>query len=333
MTKMFSIIICTYNRAKILEICLNSVANLAKNDNFDYEVLIIDNNSTDDTKKTTEDLISTFPDDRQSGWAYHLETKQGLSHARNRGIAESRGDWLIFLDDECDVRADWLMRLQRIMDRENPVMLGGPYRGKFLPGVDRSRYAKGYLERYGDSYHLRDAWQERWLSKPGLSGGNMAIRRDLLEELGSFDPAFGMSGGKLRYGEETDLQLRILARHPVHSIYYSPDLELIHYIRPEKTGLRPSFESCVQRARNVATLQSSSRSRQNLSWLELLSQIWILIRRTAGLLAFLCVQYIQTLITRDNVVRPVYEAIHSGKLQAFLQIAITVGSATIFNRR
>jgi len=333
MKTKFSIVICTYNRCKILEICLNSVALLEQHDGFDYEVLIVDNNSGDNTRETAETFVAALPETLRSKWSYHHETRQGLSHARNRGIAESRGDWLVFLDDECELEPDWLTRVHRIVKDKAPVMVGGPYRGRFLPDLDPSLYARGYLESYGDSHHLRDNWPEGWLTKPGLSGGNMAIKRDLLEQVGFFDPAFGMTGATMQYGEETELQMRVLAVFPGGGIFYSPDLELVHYIRPEKTGLRASFKSCVQRARNVASLQRSKTRLNRPTLSDQLSKVWILTRRGAGLTTFLGARFIRAGLSGDTFARPIYEAVHSGKLQAFLQIAMTVGELLRPERR
>ncbi|XHC10784.1 glycosyltransferase family 2 protein [Labrenzia sp. ac12] len=332
MKTMFSIIICTYNRSDILSICINSIAKLNKNKNFDYEILIVDNNSKDATQKAVQDFFLTLPSIQRNKWSYHLERLQGLSNARNRGVSESRGNWLVFLDDECDVDADWLDRLYCVIGHKSPVMVGGPYRGKYLPEIDKRHYAKGFLEKYGDSYHIRDDWQERWLSKPGLSGGNMAIRRDLLEKVGTFDPNFGMSGSETRYGEETELQLRILALCPNNSIYFSPDLELIHYIRPEKTRLLASLQSCIQRAKNVANLQRSHPQYASSSSNLLLLKLWILVRRSFELMIFVAVQFLKAGVKRAPFSRPCYEVIYSGKLQALVQVAFSVVDIVRHNR-
>jgi len=324
MSLKYSIIVCTYNRQNIIEICLKSICLLNKSGDCDFEVLIVDNNSTDATGATVREFLSCLSAELQGKWHYHLERSQGLSHARNRGISESQGEWLVFLDDECELDKEWLTRLHVKITINSPLMLGGPYRGKFLPSADRSDYARGYLEKYGDSHHLRDRWPSRWLQKPGLSGGNMAIRRDVLQTVGGFDPELGMSGTQMRYGEETELQLRILTRYGPRSIYYSPDLLLVHYIRPDKTGLRTSFHSCVQRARNVSNLQRDARNSKKLSVAELFSKIWILIRRLADLLVFLSVQYMQTIFTKGGISNPIYEAVQNGKLQACLQIGMTL---------
>lgn len=325
MNPQYSLIICTYNRHKVLAICLESIARLVAPADVQFEVLLIDNNSQDATPQTFSDIRKGLPEDQSENWSYFLEKKQGLSHARNRGFDESSGKWLVFLDDECELEPDWIARLHREIEKHAPLMIGGPYRGKFLPNINLSDYAPDFLERYGDSYHLRDHWPGRWLLKPGLSGGNMAVRRDTLEKAGLFDPDLGMSGSKISYGEETELQIRILENKPDHSIYYSPELALVHYIRPEKTGVRQALVGCIQRAKNVANLKYAQISAEGKVRNALLPQSWILIRRFLALAFYFGSSFLRACFKRDFMSRPIYDAIYSGKLQALLQVALTIG--------
>jgi glycosyltransferase involved in cell wall biosynthesis len=324
MKTKYSIIVCTFNRCDILKICLDSIANLDVSAHSNVQVILVDNNSTDRTKHYFDKIANKFSPNSNFDWKYCFEIRQGLSHARNKGIAESHGEWLIFLDDECDLKRDWLLCLDYKIKAHSPMMIGGPYRGKFLPNIDKSRYARGFLERYGDSHHLRDSWLEGSLFKPGLSGGNMSIRREALEKVGLFDPDLGMSGKKIGYGEETEMQIRILEMAPQNGIFYSPDLALIHYIRPEKTNLRSGLVSCIQRAQNIAHLKYKELVSNDSIRSDLLPQIWILIRRFLALVVFAGSSFFRSCLRRDFMSRPVYEVIYSGKLQALLQVALTI---------
>ena len=142
---MFSLIICTYNRDKFLyDTLLHVVANNFPTDN--YEIVLVNNNSTDNTEQECERFKADFPDVQ---FRYFVETKQGLSHARNRGIIESRGDVLVFLDDDSFVKPDYLRNLQKQMDDHPEAMaFGGKITPRFETGETWGQYGiqEGMLE-------------------------------------------------------------------------------------------------------------------------------------------------------------------------------------------
>ena len=109
---MISIIVCTYNRAKYL---YDALASIASNDfpHDEYEIVLVNNSSTDDTEEKCKQFTANFPD---VNLRYCTESKQGLSFARNKGIAESRGDFLVFLDDDVVVKSDYIRNLKTNLD-------------------------------------------------------------------------------------------------------------------------------------------------------------------------------------------------------------------------
>ena len=115
---MLSVIICTYNREKFL---YDALRHVAENDFpvSEYEIVLVNNNSTDRTESECQRFASDFPTVQ---FRYFVETKQGLSHARNRGIDESRGDILIFLDDDSFVKPDYLSNLKKQMEAHPEAM-------------------------------------------------------------------------------------------------------------------------------------------------------------------------------------------------------------------
>ena len=98
-----SIIVCTYNRAESLKDTLAALAKLDVLPTREWEVVIVDNNSRDHTRQVVEEMQRTWPRLR-----YVFEPEQGLSHARNRGIAESNGEITLFTDDDVLPEPDWL---------------------------------------------------------------------------------------------------------------------------------------------------------------------------------------------------------------------------------
>ena len=208
---MISIIVCTYNRDKYIYNVLKS------------------NNSTDDTEKECIRFQSDYPEVK---FRYFLETAQGLSFARNRGIKESRGEILLFLDDDSFVQKDYLVNLVRnLEDYPDADAFGGKITPLFESGVTPEWLAK---------------WNKSWISAIDLGnrvklfkkgkypiGANMGIRRSCLEAVGDFNTKLGRSRKNLMGGEEKDIFNRI--RNQGGKIYYFPDVEVQHIIPPSRT--------------------------------------------------------------------------------------------------
>ena len=113
-----SVVICTYNRAELLANSLQTLCEQTINKS-DYEVLVVDNNSQDSTPNLTESFCRYYPNIR-----YFLETRQGLSHARNRGWQEAKGLYVAYIDDDCKVPEQWLTIAMKIIDRIAPTAFG-----------------------------------------------------------------------------------------------------------------------------------------------------------------------------------------------------------------
>src|SRR5215472_6665284 len=94
-----SVILCTYNRSRLLQKALGGIAGQALPESDECEILVVDNNSSDQTHDVVKEFCQRYPD----RFRYVFEAQQGLSHARNRGISESRGDALVFLDDDVTI--------------------------------------------------------------------------------------------------------------------------------------------------------------------------------------------------------------------------------------
>src|SRR5258708_39279575 len=106
--------ICTYNRSDLLPRALESVLGqtLARDQ---FEVLIVDNASTDGTRA----LVETYQT-RSPGLRYVVETQPGIAHARNRAANEALGDYLAFIDDDAWAEPNWLAELIQPLKTENP---------------------------------------------------------------------------------------------------------------------------------------------------------------------------------------------------------------------
>ncbi len=221
---MISVVVCTYNRAELLRDVLDSLVQQSRS-SADYEIIVIDNNSTD----TTPDLVKEYSR-RNDNVRYFVETAQGLSNARNRGWREARGKFVAYLDDDCKAPSQWLAAAEEVIAREAPDVFGGPYYAFYHS--DKPHWWK-------DSYRsIEHAKTARELAEGEyLSGGNIALRKDVLEQLGGFDPRFGMTGDRVAFGEETALLKKIRRVIPNSKIFYDPTLYVYHLVHKEKMSL------------------------------------------------------------------------------------------------
>ena len=222
-----SLVIATYNRAEQLMVTLGSVAvqNAAP---ATWECIVVDNNSADDTRQR----IETFAQEHSElNIRYVFEENQGLSHARNAGIKASRGDIIAFIDDDERIVEEFITAYIELFDQHPDAMAAG---GKIVAEypTGRPRWMSRYTEQpianpmdFGNSVRLFPSGRI-----PG--GGNMAVRRRLLESVGVFNTALGRTGKRLLGGEESDLFERI-ARHG-YKVYYVPRAVMYHIIPAEK---------------------------------------------------------------------------------------------------
>src|SRR5271157_5950492 len=111
MTTILSIVVCTHNRYKFLENILADLSLSLDDNSASWEVLIIDNASTDSTKETVDRFTSQFPN-----FSYFYEPQVGLSYARNRGWQEAKGEYVAYLDDDCRIPLDWIPKALKIID-------------------------------------------------------------------------------------------------------------------------------------------------------------------------------------------------------------------------
>ncbi len=225
--KELSLIIATYNRAESLLVTLGSVVsqNIAAER---WECIIVNNNSKDNTQQTTETFIANYPG---LNIRIVLEEKQGLSHARNRGIAESCGEIIAIIDDDEVINEGFIAAYIDFFAENSQVASAG---GKIIPRYKESR--PRWMSHYTELpiANPLDLGEEVKRFPKGRipGGGNMAIRREALVKYGIFDPELGRKGNRLIGGEESDLFER-LAKNG-EECWYVPGAVMWHIIPPEK---------------------------------------------------------------------------------------------------
>ena len=224
---MLSFIVCTYNREKYIYECLKRL--ITNKTDTDWELIVVDNNSTDNTLSE----IRRFERDyNPQNYRYVLETQQGLSYARNRGIREAKGDWLVFLDDDAFVESDYIQTLQHYIVTLPDMHAFG---GKILPLFEDGR-SPSWLCRWNMSWvSALDKGNRVSLMKGAEfpTGANMGIKAETARQCGLFNTTLGRTGKNLIGGEEKDYFNRIKALNG--NIYYLPAIAVRHCIPLTRT--------------------------------------------------------------------------------------------------
>ncbi|NEU72232.1 glycosyltransferase family 2 protein [Hassallia byssoidea VB512170] len=219
-----SAIICTHNRDTYLGAAIDSLlAQFAAG----FEVVVVDNNSSDRTREVVEQRLS---DPRLK---YVFEPVLGLSVARNTGAKESRGEILAYLDDDAVASSRWLQILYSAYENNSKIAIaGGKVTLLWPPGIQQPRWLSPGLAANLGAYDLGDSIV--YIEQPGLTprGLNYSIRRSFLNEIGGFDPNLGRVGKNLLSNEE--LQMTELALQRGWQVAYLPDALVAHNVAPER---------------------------------------------------------------------------------------------------
>ena len=220
-----TIIICTYNRAKYIGPLLES---LWRND-FDkarYEILVVDNNSTDDTPQVCQSFAEAHP---EQTFRYVQEHEQGLSAARNKGVTEARGEVVIFVDDDALVDAHYIAYYMDYLEQHPEVMAaGGPIEPLYETAEPAwmTKYTRALLcgwMNYGDAVRCYPSGRY-----PG--GGNAAYRAEVFRRVGLFNTALGRKGTSLMASEEKDIFDKMASQGM--TVHYLPG-PVLHHIIPQ----------------------------------------------------------------------------------------------------
>jgi hypothetical protein len=182
-----SVVITTHNRSALLRQALDCVLEQATR--VAYEVVIVDNNSHDDTRQ----VVERYVDQQRAAVRYVFEPRQGVSHGRNAGIRRARAGLVAFIDDDCCAAMDWIGTIRTVFrDRPEIDCIGG----KVLPcwttsppaWLNRRHWSPVALTDHGERVLTLSA------ARPlCLIGANLAVRREVFDRVGLFSPDFSRS--------------------------------------------------------------------------------------------------------------------------------------------
>ncbi|WP_404783264.1 glycosyltransferase family 2 protein [Altericista sp. CCNU0014] len=235
---LVSVIVCTYNRAQLLKQCLDSLV-VQSADRNQFEVAIVDNNSTDNTFEISQQYIAKEPHFR-----YVTATKQGLSCARNVGWQTALGRYIAYIDDDAIAAPDWLeIALEFIAAHPEIKAFGGPY-----DAYTQTQPPDWFPPEYGRLSFGNTTHPIR-LVEEWIPGSNMVFSRDLFDRCGGFDERLGMSGTQTAYMEEIDFLLRLQASGV--EIFYVHNLKVSHLIADYKMHLKWLLRSTYSEGRSA----------------------------------------------------------------------------------
>lgn len=232
-----SVIVCTRNRARLLEGCLTSL--LAERPSVPWEVIVVDNASTDETRS----IVARCREQARGVDVHYLvEERLGLSHSRNRGIAAADGEHILFTDDDVLVRPGWVDGLVSGFAEGGVVAVAGRVvpewpapPPRWLDGPHAGVLA---ITNFGDEY--RDLVEAEF-----PLGANMAIQAAMLPGSGEpFDTRLGHRGATYFAFEEHELFRRLRAGGGRFA--YRPDAVVLHRILPERMTWKGMRRASIQ---------------------------------------------------------------------------------------
>jgi len=199
---MVSVVVCTYNRAESLRRTLQSLAAMALPPAFAWELIVVDNNSKDQTRQVVSDFTTTC------AWnvRYVFEERQGIAHARNRGAEEAKGDIVAYVDDDIVVTPNWLQTITRAFSELDADCVGG----RILPRWEAAIPTWLTEDLYGYLGLLDYGTRSLRMESPMLWSANYAVKKRLFAQHGKFDVRLGRVADKLYADEETDFNRRLL---------------------------------------------------------------------------------------------------------------------------
>lgn len=233
MQRLITIAIPTHNRSKLIRATLDSLARQQLPDGVKAELLIVDNNSTDDTDATIADFVSASHFTARG----IFEPRQGSSFARNRAVAEAQGDPILFIDDDAVAEPEWAAQLLAALDAR---------RLDAACGLVLPRWPAPPPRWLGPSVYIKLAVHNEALINRSASGAadsihnyfsaNVAFRRDTFTRFGAFREELGVVGGNPMSGEDTELFERITRLGG--AMGFAPGARVHHLIPPERMTRR-----------------------------------------------------------------------------------------------
>lgn len=293
---VLSIIVCTYNRKSFAKLCLESIIKQVNlNTEKKIEIILIDNNSSDNTNQIIEELKNSYE------ITYHLEKNQGISFARNKGIELSKGEFIAFVDDDAVINDGWLDALINAIKTIPTVCFGGPIYPKFESEcpkwIDQSYFIR--------SYKKTDGFINNITARTGFAGGNMCIHKSVFKKVGTFNISLGMKGNSLGLGEEPEFFYRIFKSYQDKKLYNLNMMSITHFEANQKTEKKYLKERIV-----LSGLQFSFKNIKEQGTLGFLIILLKILKQSFDILIYLIAnnkfRYLKSLWTIKGLIKGIF---------------------------
>lgn len=234
-----TVAIPTYNRADFLRQTLAGIAaQQFPRDHF--EVLVIDNNSTDHTRAVVAEFAHAQPAPR-----YLVETQQGLDYARNRAIAEARGEIIVFGDDDILVQPDWLAQMAVPLMADTTSRKIGAIGGEVIPVFPDG------LPDWVREWHAPLAFRTGTgplEANHSPMGANLAFPKWVFPQLGNFHTALDRAAGNYFSGGDSEMIRRVRAAGL--EVWFAPAAAVQHQMPASRTTFRYARRHAFDSARS-----------------------------------------------------------------------------------
>src|SRR5688500_3240635 len=221
-----TVLICTFNRERLLVQTLDSLAAMEVPPDLRWEVLVVDNNSSDGTRDAVASRVAGYP----APLRYVFEGRQGKAHALNTGIGASAAEIIAFVDDDVRVSRDWLEAgVRPLMNRTDIDYTGGPAYPMWE--VEPPDWLRGDPGRLWGPIALVDYVPAEFIFEERRRiplGVNMAVRRSLVQRVGGFHVALERKGTSLMGQGQAEFFFRTRAAG-AHGLYV-PRMALDHFV-------------------------------------------------------------------------------------------------------
>jgi glycosyltransferase involved in cell wall biosynthesis/GT2 family glycosyltransferase len=247
-----SVVICAFTPER-LPVMGEAVASLRAQTLPPHEVVLV----IDHAPELLEEVRRLWPDLK----IVANREKQGLSGARNTGVAEATGDVVAFLDDDAIAAPDWLEHLARAYADPKVLGAGGTVRPRWVEG-EPAWFPAEFDWVVGCTH---SGMPQELEPVRNLVGANMSFRRAPLVEVGGFSHDLGRVGSLPVGCEETDLSIRVHQRWPEAEILYDPDARVEHVVPAARGTVRYFVDRCRAEGRSKAVLTGMVGSDDGLS--------------------------------------------------------------------
>lgn len=212
-----TVAVCTYNRQALLRNALDSLIEQKTEDRFNYEIVVIDDGSTDDTKNVVAEIAqkSSVP------VRYFYETGVGIARARNKSTYEARGQWIAFFDDDQLAEANWLIELFKTAQQTDSLCIGGArlLRLSSQPSNHLHRICRAFLGEM-----IVNKVEQKRDRKFFPDTGNTLVHRTVFDTVGGFDESMLWGG--------SDLDFFRKVRMAGFDVWQTPGAVVYHVITP-----------------------------------------------------------------------------------------------------